>query len=173
MIRIYVAALGAYNHGALHGKWIDCTDPAEVKEEIQEMLKRSPIPNDEEWAIHDYEADGLEGIGGYSIEDICALSDAVEEHSNPFVAYFNGMHYSYDDVDDLISNYEHEYRGTYGSMREFAEEMAEERIAGMIAGVKTVEWVERYFDYDAYARDLEMDFDIFEYKGETHVFYKA
>ena len=60
--RIYVACLAAYNNGILHGAWIDAlnNDPDEIMVEVQTMLKQSPIPNAEEWSIHDHE--GFEGI---------------------------------------------------------------------------------------------------------------
>ena len=55
-IRIYVACLAAYNNGILHGSWIDATEsPDAMMDAIQKMLGCSPIPNAEEWAIHDYE----------------------------------------------------------------------------------------------------------------------
>jgi Antirestriction protein (ArdA) len=45
--RIYVACLAAYNAGYLHGEWIDVTDTDSINEQVQAMLKASPIPNDE------------------------------------------------------------------------------------------------------------------------------
>jgi len=50
--RIYVACLAAYNSGRLHGRWIDAAQDAEdIKAQIAEMLKESPEPGAEEWAI--------------------------------------------------------------------------------------------------------------------------
>ena len=54
--RIYVADLAAYNSGKLHGVWIDATEDLEdIQTQVQEMLKKSPEPFTEEYAIHDYE----------------------------------------------------------------------------------------------------------------------
>ena len=51
--KIYVACLAAYNNAYLHGKWIDLTQELEdVWTEINTMLKSSPIPEAEEYAIH-------------------------------------------------------------------------------------------------------------------------
>ena len=53
---IYVACLASYNKGILFGKWISlewCTDLEELEESVQQILKYSPEPNAEEWAIHD------------------------------------------------------------------------------------------------------------------------
>ena len=55
-VRIYVACLAAYNNGVLHGRWIDAARGEDhIWEETRAMLAASPIPDAEEWAIHDYE----------------------------------------------------------------------------------------------------------------------
>lgn len=52
--RVYIACLAAYNSGKLHGRWIDADQDADdIRREVAEMLKASPEPNAEEWAIHD------------------------------------------------------------------------------------------------------------------------
>ncbi len=63
---IYVACLAAYNSGFLHGKWIsaDRTFSA-IYDEIQDMLRESPIEDAEEFAIHDYEGFGNTRFGEY------------------------------------------------------------------------------------------------------------
>ena len=60
-MRIYVACLASYNAGKLHGDWIDLDgkDVDEVKEEIEAILKASPEPFAEEYAVHDYEGFGF------------------------------------------------------------------------------------------------------------------
>ncbi len=53
--KIYIACLAAYNNGYLHGKWIDATqDVDSIYSNIRNVLASSPIPDAEEWAIHDY-----------------------------------------------------------------------------------------------------------------------
>jgi antirestriction protein len=54
--KIYIACLAAYNSGHLHGELIDANqDIDSLREEIKEILTKSPIQNAEEWAVHDYE----------------------------------------------------------------------------------------------------------------------
>ncbi len=61
--RIYVADFGAYNSGHLHGVWINATDGLDdIKDQINTMLEESPVPDAEEYAIHDYE-----GFNGYRL----------------------------------------------------------------------------------------------------------
>jgi antirestriction protein len=56
---IYVVCLAAYNARILHGQWIPAAQDADsLHKEVQELLKQSPEPLAEEWAIHDYEGFG-------------------------------------------------------------------------------------------------------------------
>ena len=53
---IYVACLASYNRGILYGAWISlewCEDTDEISQAIQEILNGSPVPDAEEYAIHD------------------------------------------------------------------------------------------------------------------------
>ena len=86
--RIYVACLASYNAGILHGEWIDATDADVIREAIQEMLKGSPSPGAEEWAIHDYEGFGSTRLGEWEdIDRVAELGALIDEHGEAFAAY--------------------------------------------------------------------------------------
>lgn len=52
--KIYVACLAAYNNGFLHGRWVSLElSLDEIYQEINDMLKESPIDDAEEYEIHD------------------------------------------------------------------------------------------------------------------------
>lgn len=55
--RIYVACLSSYNAGRLYGRWIELAgmDGDDIRAEIDAMLKDSPMPGAEEYAVHDFE----------------------------------------------------------------------------------------------------------------------
>lgn len=68
--QIYIASLGDYNAGILHGRWIelDGKNINDLREEINGILETSPYANQygepaEEWAIHDYELEGISHLG--------------------------------------------------------------------------------------------------------------
>jgi len=51
--QIYIACLSAYNNGKLHGNWVTVDgDVDDLEAAIAEVIKTSPEPDAEEWAIH-------------------------------------------------------------------------------------------------------------------------
>ena len=73
--RIYVACLAAYNNGILHGAWIEATEAWSMWEATRDMLAKSPIPDAEEWAIHDHEGFASIRINEYdSFERVAELA---------------------------------------------------------------------------------------------------
>lgn len=97
--RIYVACLAAYNNGYLHGAWIDADrDPWAIWADIRDMLARSPIPDAEEHAIHDYEGFGPMRIAEYAgIEEVAEIAAFIAEHGELGAALLD--HYS-GDIDE-------------------------------------------------------------------------
>lgn len=110
MYQIYAACLASYNHGILHGEWIDATqDPDSIGHKIQVMLERSPIPGAEEFAIHDY--DGFEGLelGEYeSLEDLHEIARTLDDFPAVVVKH---LHQEVD-VEDLYETCENRFLGT-------------------------------------------------------------
>jgi antirestriction protein len=69
-----------------------------------------------------------------------------------FAAWYNaGGHIT--DLEELIAEHQDRYYGEWRSMRDYAEEYAEG--SGMLAGLP--DHLSRYFDFDAFASDLEHD----------------
>ena len=164
-IRIYVACLASYNNGILHGAWIDaCQDEEVIREEINAMLKASPIPGAEEYAIHDYQ-----GFEGARIEEYQGVESVVE------IAAFIGEHGSlggklleyFGDLEDARTAMEEDYRGEYSSLADFAQELTEET-TGIPENIKY------YIDYERMGRDLEVN-DVLAIEtgiGEVHIFWR-
>lgn len=163
--RIYVASLSDYNAGILHGEWLsfdDFSSAGEVWEAIRAMLADSPTARTEgtpaeEWAIHDFE--GFAGIHVPESESIGALWEAYEimESLDDPEAFADWLTYERSaDISEVtqenLSAFQEAYRGWYRSKEEFAEELVEE--TGLLSNVG--ELLSRYFDYEAFARDLFM-----------------
>tara|TARA_Y100000052_G_C2922239_1_gene69032 strand:- start:220 stop:735 length:516 start_codon:yes stop_codon:yes gene_type:complete len=162
--RIYVACLAAYNNGHLHGAWIDATFGQDaIWDQINEVLKTSPILGAEEWAIHDHE--GFEGlnISEYEgIQSVVEKAEFIKEHGRlgaELVTYYADLETARKAIDD-------DYAGVYKSLAEFAEELTEQttQIPGSL---------QYYIDYERMARDLEVSDVLAVELGfeEIHVFW--
>ena len=165
-IRIYVACLAAYNNGKLHGDWIDATQELdEIWRQIQQMLKRSPECDAEEFAIHDYEGFGGYGLGEYeAIEAVHDIACFIEEHSKlagELLNHFGGS------LEDARKAVEEHYSGCYTSLADYAEELTDG--IGQIPSNLAY-----YIDYYRMGRDMELGGDIYTIEtasDEVHVFW--
>jgi antirestriction protein len=78
--RIYAACLASYNSGRLYGAWIDCEGKSgdDIRADISRMLKGSPAPSAEEWAIHDHEGfAGLITSEWPDLDDVAAMAEGL------------------------------------------------------------------------------------------------
>ncbi len=163
--RIYVACLAAYNNGQLHGSWIDVDgDENAIWEAVRSMLKSSPQPEAEEWAIHDY--DGFEGVNIEEYDSfarVIALADFIQNcpvFGAKLLANFNG---NMEEAENALER----YAGQYCSLADFAQELTEET-------TPIPETLKHYIDYDAMSRDMEMNGDVFAIETayqQIHVFW--
>lgn len=150
--QIYVACLAAYNNGKLHGEWIDAAqDPEDILEEIQEMLSKSPEPDAEEWAIHDYDDFDEISIGEHeSLETISIIASALEEYGEPMAYYIANLADYIDD--ELIDNFEEAYHGEWNSEEDYARTWYED--SGMLDHNSPLS---NYIDWEAVARDMSCE----------------
>jgi antirestriction protein len=165
-IKIYVADLAAYNDGILHGVWIDATlDVEEMQEQVDAMLKASRVEGAEEYAIHDHE-----GFGDYSLGECAGFESAhrIAEFLTEFSDFGAGLLAQFGgDLDDARKAAEDDYCGCYKSLADYAQELTEERttIPRNLAF---------YIDYDAMARDMELNGDVFTIVAgfeDVHIFW--
>jgi antirestriction protein len=155
MLKIYVNTWGNYNeNGAEGGEWITLPMDSDELEETLQRIADKMGDTDPEWAIHDYEwaeyhfgsinemdsieewnerCDRLEELGSWDIERLDAIIEATGR----------SLDEALDDLDDAIY---------YGGMtlEEVAEQIVEECY-------NLPEIARRYFDYEAFARDLRFD----------------
>jgi antirestriction protein len=167
--RIYVADLAAYVAGTLHGCWIDANQEADdIQEEIQEMLDESPEPISEEWAIHDYMGFGSFHLAEYDdIEAVSALARLIEEFGEMVASAVWGR--AGGDADEARRILDECYQGSWESLEAWAEDLLES--TGELDQVP--ERFRSYLDVEAYARDLELNGDVFTVTAgsEVHIFW--
>lgn len=172
-IRIYVACLAAYNNGYLHGAWIDCTQGIDhIHEEIARVLKSSPIPDAEEWAIHDYEGFGSVNINeSHDLEEIAEMGELFDRCDNPELVQ-GVMDQQMLSPQDALLYIEENYAGEHESLEDWAEQFLDE--TGQLESVsKNLRY---YIDFERWAKDLDMSGEIFTietgYK-QVHVFWNS
>ena len=163
--RIYVACLAAYNNGVLHGGWIDADQGEEgMRAEIAAMLKASPIPNAEEYAIHDYE-----GFGDVRIEEsagigaIAHIAEFAAKHGALGLAVLCRFRGDFEEAREAM---EDRYLGRFASLAEYMRDATEQMIS-----IRDI--LRFYIDWQAMARDAEMSGDVFVIEtgyDEAHVF---
>ena len=165
--RIYVACLASYNAGKLHGAWIDATDEDTINDGIASVLKTSTEPGAEEWAIHDYEGFGKAKIGEYTdTATVARVAALIAEHGEVFAALLSG--YCGEDLDHAETLMTEGYRGEWSSLEAYAEDFLDD--TGAFENVP--DDIRRYFDFEAYARDMECNGEVFtiEIGSAVHVF---
>jgi antirestriction protein len=158
--RIYVASLSDYNAGRLHGAWIDAAqEPEQIENEIAWMLKQSPEPIAEEWAIHDHDGFGGVQLSEYEpIQRVSRIARGILEHGTAFAAWVNHS----DDDERALQSFEDCYLGAWPSRREFAEETLSDLGFDKLIEEHVPDHFVPYvrFDADAYIRDVELNGDL-------------
>jgi antirestriction protein len=169
--RIYVGTYAKYNDGSLFGKWMDLSDYDDLEEFYKACLKLHQDEEDPELMFQDWEY-----IPDFLISECSlhkgtfpymeAISDMDEQQAEAFEIYCKHI-VSWPDggkeINEQLENFHESYQGYYGGpvknpetaavAVEFAYQYVED--TGMISEVSPT--VQRYFDYDAFARDLFMD----------------
>lgn len=162
---IYVADLAAYNSGFLHGVWIDAVlEVEDIQEQINIMLAASPVPDAEEYAIHDYE--GFDGyrLGEYegikAAHDIACFIEEFPEFGGALLGHLSS-------IEEARRAAEEDYCGSFESLADYAQQLTEET-------TQIPESLAWYIDYEAMARDMELGGDVFTLETgyrEVHVFW--
>ena len=168
-MKIYIASLSDYNAGLLHGAWFDLSyydDVDELYSAIKsQVLETSPTAHAEglkaaeEFAIHDYDGIYPSGLGEYeSLSDLMEIQDCLNqcpsyEEEEAFCIWLTDIQGWRSGEPIYYSDFEDAYCGKYNSKEDYAYEFIEE--TGMLSELP--EWAQRYFDYEAYARDMFLD----------------
>ena len=159
---VWIGCLAAYNSGRLFGEWVEIpTDPEELQEEINRVLKKSPEPFAEEWAFMDYEYVPTEFGENPDLDKLCEYVQLTQDYSINEVGAFISC-FSVNDLD----NFTNAYIGVYESFDEFANQEADCHLDA----IEGQDFLKRYFDYDSWSRDLSYDYSSEYIGGSCYVF---
>lgn len=161
MLRIFVNTWGNYNeNGADGGEWLELPMDSDELEEKLEAIAEAMGDDDPEWAIHDYEWTGLIDLGNVGeYDDIadwneqCNTADGLEEYEIvEITAAVEAWGYSFAEA------MERQQRGCFTFYEgQTLSDVAEQLIDECYNFDDVPEIFTRYFDYDAFARDLCFD----------------
>lgn len=150
MIKGFLTNLADYNNGMLNGKWI--TFPL-AEDEIEKIFIELNIDEEHEYFFTDWETELEYNFGEY--ENIFSINEIAEElesvdidHLNAYLEaygtdYRKGLSYAIDRYEDYA------FRPN-ADLLDIAYEIVEECY-------DLPEFATRYFDYEAFARDLSYD----------------
>jgi antirestriction protein len=160
MLNLFVNTWGNYNeNGADGGQWITLPmDPDEL-EEVLENIAVAMGDHDPEWAIHDYEWESEMELGDvHEMDSITEWNERCQEaydleewEAEEIAAAIEAYGYTFAEALDR------QQRGCFvfyagRDLQEVAEEIADECYL-----YNAPEFLARYFDYEAFARDLGFD----------------
>ena len=148
-MQIYVGTYAKYNNGSLKGEWVNLEehDKDSFYEYILELHKDEADP---EFMFQDWE----------EIPDQYIGESYLDNEFWDYLEFLDTTHFDREVVDAGLSldipleNIEDAYYGEYRDATELAEEYVDSN--GMLLDVP--ENLQRYFDFEAFGRDLAMDF---------------
>lgn len=146
-VKIYIANLAKYNEGKLVGEWLTLPlSREELEERIDEILGE-----DEEYAIHDYEAPFY--ISEY--DNVYRINEHVAVMANHDCRVVIALCECMDNVEEVVRLLESGDYSVYfdvDNLCDVAAEMVDEGYLGPIASS-----ISSYIDYEKIARDLKID----------------
>ena len=179
MIKLYLANLGKYNEGILKGEWVELPLSETELEEVMVNIGVAHYDKEgnfvpyvietdekgyeyvyEEYAIHDYETDLNISISEYSsLDNLNTVAENVEKYELDYVNVL--LDGGVIDMKDLLEGNINEIIQNYGFI-ELEPTMNEEQEVGyayvdeVCGGLECLskEILERYFDYEAFGRDI-------------------
>lgn len=146
-MKAYVTNLAKYTEGQLVGKWVDF--PIDENEFLDELEAIGIKYADDEWFITDYESkkgEPYEALGEYpTIDDLNEFAELEEDEE------FNALMevVDYQEAKDIYENESYTYYAGM-TLSDVAYWIVDECY-------DLSEIAKRYFDYDAFARDLGFD----------------
>jgi len=158
---LYVGTYKKYNEGSLFGMWIDLemfTDAEDFFKVCDMLHEDEQFP---EFMFQDFQGFPEEFYHeSMSVDDVQKILDYLQlsdDEKEMLDAYCECFGDDLEDFDDLLDKARERNCGQWDSFQDFADNMADEEICCHSLGQST-EFFERYFDYKAYARDLESDY---------------
>ena len=160
-MKIYITDLEAYNNGHLVGAWytLPMSEEELAKAVVNELQKGEELCNThnshEEYFITDYECDYMKIEQYDSIYKLNDIAQQIEALTQKEVSAVKIMldNYIVNDIKDAIENIDNMICTNELKMEDIAYNYLQE--SGVMKNLS--ESLHRYFDYEAFGRDMQMD----------------
>ncbi len=174
--KIYVSTYGKYNDGSLKGRWFDLESFQNAESFDQACRAFHSDEPEPELMFQDWENIPSFLICEYFLhpdaflyfQSIAEMDQTTAEAFRLYCANITSWPAYGNDFEAMLEEFNESYQGYYGgAMKDPKTEFAYQYIEdiGLLAGVPQM--LERYFDYDAFGRDMFLG-DYTEYEG--HIF---
>lgn len=153
--KVYVGTYAKYNNGDLTGEWVILSDFIDYDDFLEHCAEIHSDEDDTEFMFQDYEGFPAEYYNESGLKpELWDYLATIEDHDKDMVDAVIENGYELDDVDEFMY---------YSDCATKADVTA--RYIDETGGVEELgrDTLERYFDYDAFARDMEYDMTIIEY----------
>ena len=154
---VYVGTYRKYNGGSLYGAWLDLEMFTDAEDFFDACRQLHSDEEDPEFMFQDFQGFPRELYGEsmnekdvQKILDYLALDDDEREMVEDYIECFGG---SVQDFEDIIDKARDNY-GKWNTFEDFSDNQADE----MLSCYNLPSCVSNYFDYKAFARDLEYDY---------------
>ena len=153
--KAWVGCLACYSNGELVGEWFDAAEAADVTLDVLHLEHPLTEGCEELWC---FDVDGLpvsEEMDPMTAAKWGNLLNSVDEKLlSSFHAWIEAGAVSYDsDGMPDPQAFEDAFVDVYADFREYSDRLADETLLFDVS-----DDVRRYFDYEAFARDLSMDY---------------
>jgi len=164
--RIYVGTYAKYNDGSLFGKWMDLSDYIDLNDFYEACLELHKDEEDPELMFQDWEyipdflisESSLDQDTFKYLEEVAGMDEDRARALEIYCKDIAGWRDDDKDFNELLEGFNECYHGYYGGQMkdpeiEYAYQYVED--TGLLSDVSPT--IERYFDYEAFAKDLFMD----------------
>lgn len=151
--RLYVGTYAKYNSGSIAGAWVDLEQFADSEEFHKHCAELHKDESDPEFMFQDFEGFPkryYSESGSICIDELFEFLKLTDCERLLLEAYIDATGNTEADLSDA----EDAYSGNFSSDLDFAYEYIDS--TGMLANVP--ESIQRYFDYESFARDLMFDY---------------
>jgi len=159
--RVYVGTYAKYNNGSIKGAWLDLDDYTDRESFYEACKELHKDESDPELMFQDFEGFPRSLYSESNVSDELIEFANLDDDDRELLAVYNDNV----DGDGDIEAAREAYCGKYDSPADWAEQWLDD--TGGLEGVP--EHLKNYIDYEAYARDAEMNF--VRHDGDVWVFY--